>query len=118
MISYQITSAILGFAIAGVIFWLLRKDLLHSRHAFWWVGIALIVMILGAFPVLIDWMARWLGVGYPPVLGIVVAIGVILVRMLIQDLEHSHQERTLRRLIQRIAILESEIKAVRRKIND
>lgn len=113
MISYRLTSAVLGFAIAGTILWLIAKDRLHTRHAFWWSGVALTVMVFGVFPQLLDWAARRLGIAYPPVLGIVVAIGVILVKVLVQDLEHSRQERMLRRLVQRIAILEAELKAAR-----
>lgn len=118
MISYRLTSAVLGLAIAGAIAWLIRKDRLHTRHAFWWSGVAVAVFGLGMFPQWIDWAAHWLGVAYPPVLGIVAAIGVILVKMLVQDLEHAHQERALRRLIQRIAILEAELKKVTHRLEN
>ncbi|GAB4354856.1 MAG: hypothetical protein Kow0060_06290 [Methylohalobius crimeensis] len=118
MISYQLTSAVLGLAIAGTLLWLIYQDRLHARHAFWWGGVALVVMVLGVFPQLVDWMARRVGVAYPPVLGIIAAIGIMLVKMLAQDLEHSRQERALRRLIQRIAILEAELKETTRKGND
>ncbi len=118
MISYRLTSTVLGLAIAGTILWLIYKDRLHTRHAFWWVGIALAVMVLGVFPQLMDWMARWLGIAYPPVLGVIAAIGVILVKILAQDLEHSRQERALRRLIQRIAVLEAELRQATYREND
>jgi len=110
MISYQVTTAVLGLAIAAVLLWLLRRDRLHARHALWWSAVALAVVVLGLFPRLVDWVAGWLGVAYPPVLALVMAVGVILVKMLLMDLEHSRQERTLRRLAQRIAILEAELK--------
>lgn len=118
MISYRLTSTVLGLAIACTILWLIYKDRLHTRHAFWWGGVALAVMVVGMFPQLVDWIARWLGIAYPPVLGIIAAIGVILVKMLVQDLEHSHQERALKRLIQRIAVLEAELRKATRREND
>jgi drug/metabolite transporter (DMT)-like permease len=114
VISYRLTSAALGLAIAGAILWLIYKDRLHTRHAVWWSGVALAVMGLGIFPHLVDWLAQRLGIAYPPILGITAAIGVILVKMLVQDLEHSRQERLLRRLIQRVAILEAELKQAAR----
>lgn len=110
MISYRLTSAVIGLAIAGTILWLIHRDRLHARHVFWWGFVACAVTVLGIFPQLTDWLARWLGIGYPPVLGVVAAIGIMLVKMLLMDLEHSRQERVIRRLVQRIAILEAELK--------
>ncbi|MCX8048323.1 MAG: DUF2304 domain-containing protein [Methylohalobius sp.] len=109
MIPSRLTSAILGLAIASTILWLIARDRLHTRHAAWWFSVALAVVVLGVFPSLIDWLGSLLGVAYPPILTLVVAMGVLLVKLLLLDIEHSRQERTLRRLIQRLAILEAEL---------
>ena len=108
--TYQLTSALLGFSLAIVILWLIYKDHMHTRHAYWWIGVAISVFVLGFFPNLIDRVGEKLGISYPPVLALIAAIGVLLVKLLILDIENSRQERSLRRLIQRIAILESELK--------
>ncbi len=108
--TYQLTSALLGGTLAIVILWLIYKDHMHTRHAFWWMAVALTVFILGFFPHLVDWLGSRLGIAYPPVLAVVAAIGVLLIKILIMDIEHSRQERVLRRLIQRIAILEADLK--------
>ncbi|GAB6068555.1 hypothetical protein JCM13664_18750 [Methylothermus subterraneus] len=118
MISYRLTSTALGLIIAGAILWLIAKDRLHARHALWWAGVALAVMGLGAFPQVVDWLAQRLGIAYPPVLGVVAALGVMLIKMLAQDLEHAQQERMLRRLAQRLAILEAELKSLTRHEDD
>jgi len=111
--TYQLTSALLGFTLAVTILWLIYKDHMHTRHAFWWMAIAVAVFVLGFFPNLVDWLGLRFGIAYPPVLALVVAIGVILVKLLLMDIENSRQERCLRRLIQRIAILEAELKSLR-----
>ncbi|MCK5720025.1 MAG: DUF2304 domain-containing protein [Thiomargarita sp.] len=106
--SYQITSAILGLLLASIILWLIRRDLLHSHHALWWILIALMVMLLGIFPKMIDWLATILGVHYPPTLLFILGIGMILVKVISIDLHQSDIERKMRRLAQRLAILEQE----------
>ncbi|RKZ35850.1 MAG: DUF2304 domain-containing protein, partial [Gammaproteobacteria bacterium] len=99
--SYQLTSAILGLFLAGTILWLIRRDHLHSRHALWWFLLALIVMFLGIFPSIIDWIATQLGVNYPPTLLFILGMGMILVKVISIDLHQSSLERKMRRLAQR-----------------
>jgi hypothetical protein len=106
--SYQVTSTILGLFIAGIILWLIRRDHLHSRHALWWLLVAFMVVLLGIYPTVIDWLAIWLGVSYPPTLLFILGMGMILVKVISIDLHQSDLERKMRRLAQRLAILEGE----------
>lgn len=119
MITYQLTSTFIGLAIAGSILYLVRRDHLHGPYAFWWLCVAATVVILGFFPRIFDILARWVGVNYPPILAIVLGLGLILVKMLTMDLERSRQERKIRRLAQRLAMLEarSPIAQERQKTN-
>jgi hypothetical protein len=113
LLSYQWTTAIIGLVIAIVIFLLIRRDILHIKRSFWWIGIAILVVIMGFFPILIDKIGILLGVNYPPVLILTLGIGFILVKILSMDLERSQQERVLRRLTQKIAILEGFLEAAK-----
>ena len=106
MISYQTTSAVLGLLVAISILLLVRSDHLHSRHAVWWLVVAAASLVFGFFPRVIDWLGEALGVAYPPVLALVGGIAVLLVKVLLQDLENTRQERQIRRLAQRLAIYE------------
>ena len=108
--SYQLTSTFLGFFIASIILWLIRRDLLHSRHAAWWLVVALSIILLGIFPTAIDWLATHLGVHYPPTLIFVLGMGFILIKVIAIDIHQSDLERKVRRLAQRLAILEAEDK--------
>ncbi len=113
LLSYQWTTAIIGLIIAFVILLLIRRDILHIKRSFWWIGIAILIVIMGFFPVFIDKIGILLGVNYPPVLILTLGIGFILVKILSMDLERSQQERILRRLIQKIAILEGLLEAAK-----
>jgi hypothetical protein len=108
LIGYQWTSAALGIAITTVMLYLIRRDQLHSKHAVWWFFVALLVAIFGIFPRLSDAVASFLGVSYPPILLVVVGVGLILVKMLTMDLAQSSLEAKLHRLSQQLALLENE----------
>lgn len=107
-ISYQWTSAIIALVIAWKIIFLIRRDVLHTRYAYWWFIVAGLVVLAGVFPKFIDVVAGRLGVHYPPILVVVAGVGLILVKMLTMDLDHSRQERKIRRLAQRLAMFEAE----------
>ena len=107
----QITAGLIGVLLAGAILYLVRRDHLHGSYALWWLAIAAVILLLGVFPPVIDWLGSVTGIYYPPVLPIIVGIGMILIRMLKMDIDRSQQERQLRRLTQKLAILEQEIGA-------
>jgi hypothetical protein len=106
VISYRITSLILGLIIAGIIIVLVRKDLLHTRYSILWICFAGAAAFLGMFPQLSDWVAAYLGVRYPPILFVIVVIGAILVKMLTMDIDRSRQEQHIRKINEKLAILE------------
>lgn len=83
---------------------------MHGPYATWWLLIALSTIVLAIFPQLVDWIAMKLGVTYPPALLFVLAISMILVRMLTMDLALTRKERKIRRLTQKIAIIEDSLK--------
>ncbi|NCA71015.1 MAG: DUF2304 domain-containing protein [Sphingobacteriia bacterium] len=105
--SYQLTSMAIGLAVAILILWLVRRDHLHGSYALWWVGAAGAIVLLGAWPRLFDVLASYLGIGYPPILALVLGFALMLIKMLTMDVERSRQEQRIRRLAQRLAILEA-----------
>ncbi len=108
MIPYYWTSTALGLGIAFWIMFLVRRDHMQSRYALWWLVVAVVIVLLGAMPKVVDQVASRLGVHYPPIFLVILAIGMILIKMLTMDIERSRQERTIRKLVQKIALLEGE----------
>ena len=106
MIPYQWTSMAIGLVVALVILILVRRDRLHASYAVWWLLLAGAILILAIVPGIIDHVARKVGVNYPPIFVVVVGVLLIFVKMLTMDIARSRQERKLRRLAQRLAILE------------
>lgn len=107
--SAQITAALIGLALAGSILYLVRRDHLHGPYALWWLIVAAATLVLGFVPRTVDWLAHLTGIAYPPVLPLIIGVSLILLRLLQLDIERSRQERQIRRLNQKLAILEEEL---------
>lgn len=99
----------IGLGIAISIFVLVRKNHLMASHAIWWLMVAVASVSFGVYPRLIDRVGAIFGIHYPPTLLIVIGIGFILIKMLTMDMKLTTQERKIRALTQRLAIVESEI---------
>lgn len=112
-----IVSAIIGCVLAGAILYLVRRDHLHGSYAVWWLAVAAVVMLLAVFPHIVDWLGNTLGIAYPPILAILIGMTFTLIRMLQMDIDRSRQERSLRRLTQRVAILDEELREAREQIS-
>lgn len=113
MLNAQLTAAILGVCLAGAIFYLVRRDHLHGPYAAWWLIVAAATLILGTFPVLVIWLGKLTGINYAPVLPIIIGLSMVLIRLLKLDIDRSRQERQIRRLTQKLAILEQELVSLR-----
>ncbi len=110
IITSTITTMTIGVVLALTILYTVRRDQLHGPFALWWLVVAGLAIVLPLFPRLLDELARSLGIVYPPTLFLLLAISLILVKMLSMDLQRTRQEKKIRRLTQRLAILEHELK--------
>jgi len=118
MLTYQWTSAFLGTLFAIATLYLIRRNHLHSRYALWWLPFASVVALLGIFPSISDWIAPLLGISYPPVLVLVLGMGIILIKLLVMDIERSRNEVKLQRLVQRVAMLEGRMDEESKQVVD
>ena len=110
--TYQLTSLMIGLSLAGMILWLVRRAHLHGPHAIWWIGLAAGIILLGTWPRLTDLIAPYLGVSYPPIVAVILGFALLLVKMMDMDLQRSRQEQRIRRLAQRLALLEARIESI------
>ena len=108
MKSYHLAVLIMGFGLAIGILYLVRRDHLYIRQGLFWISIALLSLGLAIWPTLIDTVGGALGIAYPPTLLFLVAIVVLVVKALLNDIALTKVRRDLRRLNQRIALLEAD----------
>lgn len=109
MEKFQITSTIIGFCIAICILWLVRRDHLHGRFAIWWISVGIGCAVLGLFPQIIDLVAIKLGISYPPILAVILGIGVLVLKIITMDIDRSKNEVKIHRLAQKLAMLEGKL---------
>ncbi len=109
MASLQTTTTLLGVGLAILILYLIRRDHLYLMHGLFWVVVAGAAALLGAWPGLVDRIAYAVGISYPPALLLLFACIVLFVKSLHADMMNTRIERDVRRLNQRLAILEADL---------
>lgn len=111
----QIVSSVIGIILAIIIYWLVRRDHLAPRQALRWILVASIVLILGTFPIIIDWIGYAVGISYPPIIPVIVGLGAALIKILLMDIQQTKANVTQDRVVQKLAILEAEIEMLKNK---
>ncbi|MCP4183421.1 MAG: DUF2304 domain-containing protein, partial [Hyphomicrobiales bacterium] len=114
----SLITGIIGIATAFAIVTLIRKDHLRVQYGLWWIAMAGMFALLGLFPTLIDQFAKYLGIAYPPILALTIAIVIVVIKILLMDIEHSRNSINIQRLTQRIALLESDLREMQGKSSE
>ena len=108
MRDYHLTVLVIGFGLAYLILRLVRRDHLYIRQGIFWILVAAFSLGLAIWPRLIDALGGIFGIAYPPTLLFLAAIVVLVVKALLADIVSTRLKRDIRRLNQRIAMLEAE----------
>jgi hypothetical protein len=91
----------------------IRRNRLNVRYAILWLGSASALLALSIHRPLLDWVARRLGVSYPPSLLFMVAFLFLLSIVLHYSLVISSHRESIRRLTQSIALLQRALEEER-----
>ena len=108
MKEYHLVVLVIGVALAAGILYLVRRDHIYIRQGMFWIVVAVATLALALWPTLIDVVGRALGIAYPPTLLLLVAIVILIAKALFADIALTKVNRDVRRLNQRIALLEAE----------
>lgn len=108
MKNYQLVVALMGMGLAVAILYLVRRDHLYIRQGLFWIAIAAFSLLFGLWPYLIDRLGGLLGIAYPPTLLLLAAIIVLIFKALLSDIALTQVRRDMRRLNQKIALIEAE----------
>ena len=109
MKDYHFVVLLMGIGLAIGILYLVRRDHLYIRQGVFWIAIAFFSLAFALWPFLIDKVGSVLGIAYPPTLLFLGAIIVLIMKALLGDIALTKLQRDLRRLNQRIALLEAEL---------
>ena len=86
-----------------------RRNRLNARYAILWLGASFVLLVLSLYRPLLDWVAKFAGVAYPPSLLFLVAFLFLLCIVLHFSLVISSHRDSIRRLAQTIALLERTV---------
>jgi hypothetical protein len=106
--NYALSAGLLGGLLAALILYLIRRDQLYLRDAIFWLATALASIMFGLFPALIDWMGNAAGVAYAPALILALVCSVLTIKALLGDIALTALRRDVRRLNQRVALIDAE----------
>lgn len=108
-------TTIFGLLVASLLLILVRRDHLHISHGVGWSVAIALSALLGFAPGIFDAMASAIGVAYAPILGVSIAIAALLVKALITDIELTKLRVKHHRLVQKVALLEADLKEITQK---
>lgn len=99
-----------GLFVAATIVYLIKRDRLQVRHGVSWMIVAGLFALFGFAPSLLDRLAVALGVAYSPTVALVVGGSALIIKAVSSDVERSLSEVKITRLVQRLAMLEADIR--------
>lgn len=116
MISYKVTSIVIGVVLFLLIMRLVRKGRLQERHSIMWFVLAVLIVVIALFPQILNSAARIFGVHYAPNLLLILGLAVLLIQNLYIYMYSSRHEAMIKELSQKIALLSRLLEEARGKI--
>jgi len=105
----QITAVLASAALLVFVVEAVRRNRLNARYSILWLGASFALLLLSLYRPLLDWVAKFAGVAYPPSLLFLVAFLFLFCIVLHFSLVISSHRDSIRRLSQTIALLEQTL---------
>jgi hypothetical protein len=109
VIRTHIIAAVFGVLVLGFMLELLRRRQLREKYAILWLGVSVVVIVLAAFPSLLNWSADRLGIKDPPNLLTFTAVLVLLLVAVHLSWEASRLEEETRTLAEEVGLLRMQV---------
>ncbi|MGV3488011.1 MAG: DUF2304 domain-containing protein [Tuberibacillus sp.] len=100
-----------------IILVLLLKNRISEKPSILWLGGGFCIFIISGFPNILDHLAKWIGISYPPSLLFFLSTLVLLGLHLYHSIEITKLNRKIAQLTQYIALANAEIEG-REKQNE
>ena len=92
----------------GFILRLVRRRQLRAKYSLLWLSIGLVLVVLAAWPALLDRVSAALGIAYPPAAFLLAAVAFLLLLVVHFSWELSRVEDRLRALAEELALLQAD----------
>ena len=115
--TFQIFAIVVALATIAGMYALIRQGWLKEKYTLVWLLAALVTLLVGVFPSILDWFADLVGVQQGPNL-LFLAAGVVMMLICVQlSVEASTQTYKSRTLAEEMAILRLEVERQRRELD-
>ncbi len=114
MVTYKTIIFILSIIYAFYLIKITRKLKLHIFQLTWWLIVIFSLLIFGIYPGLIDKIGQIIHIHYPPIFLVIIAILFLLLKLIYMEKFITENEIKTKDLIRKVAILESEIKEMKK----
>jgi hypothetical protein len=105
----QILVLITGILVLGFILRLVRRRELRGKYSLLWLAVGIFGLVIALVPGLLDDVADWVGVSYPPAILFVIAIAFLLLVVVHLSWELTRLEDRTRTLAQELAMLRQDL---------
>lgn len=102
--SLKLLILIFGMTFAGSVIYLLVKKRISERNSLLWIFGVICTFTLSVFPRLLDIIARFVGIEYPPTLLFLLSILILLLICLYHSIQISVMNDRLKQLTQQVAL--------------
>lgn len=106
-----------GLFVAVTIVYLIKRDRLQVKHGVGWMLVAAMFATFGFVPSLLDRFAALLGVAYSPTVALVLGGSALIIKAVLSDVERSVSEVKITRIVQRLAMLEADIRRLKKHVD-
>jgi hypothetical protein len=100
---------LMTLGIVGFVLHLVRSSRLRAKYAMLWTTVGVGLIVLAAFPALLDRTALEVGIYYPPAAFLMAAVAFLFVLSVHFSYELSRLEERTRTLAEEVALLRDEI---------
>jgi hypothetical protein len=105
----QIIVLVTGVLVLGFILRLVRRRELRGKYSLLWLAVGIFGLVIALVPGLLDDVADWFGVGYPPAILFVIAIAFLVLVVVHLSWELTRLEDRTRTLAQELAMLRHDL---------
>lgn len=104
----RIVYLLVGGGFASIVMYLLAKKKINERNTMLWLAGAIGILLISAFPSLLNWTAQKIGVDYPPALLFLFSAILLLIIVLHQSIQISVLNEKVKQLAQHVALQKVE----------
>ena len=109
----QLAAIAFSAALLGLVLELVRRRRLTEEHSLIWIVGSIVLLVLALWRNLLDVGARAVGIHYPPALLLLALTGFVFLVSLYFSVVISRQRQEIERMLEELALLDAEVRALR-----